>query len=70
MVDIAKQYAECFVVADNDTAGINAAKATGKPYWLSDKEGEDFNDYEMRNGALGAGESLLGFLKDSALLAA
>jgi hypothetical protein len=57
------------VVADNDTAGINAAKATGKPYWLSDKEGEDFNDYEIRNGALGAGESLLYLLKEVLLAA-
>lgn len=70
MVDIAKQNTECFVVADNDKAGIDAAKAAGKTYWLSDVEGEDFNDYEIRNGALGAGESLLSVLKGSDLLAA
>jgi len=69
MVDVAKQHIDCFLVADNDTAGINAAKATGKPYWLSDKEGEDFNDYEIRNGALCAGESLLCFLKEGLLAA-
>ena len=38
------------IVADHDPVGIKTAKSTGKKYWLSDVEGEDFNDYEIRVG--------------------
>lgn len=41
---------ECVIVADNDTTGIKVAKSTGKPYWVSPVEKEDFNDAEMRLG--------------------
>jgi hypothetical protein len=48
IVEIAKQYPDCIIVADNDPVGIRMAKQTGRPYWLSPNPGEDFNDYELR----------------------
>lgn len=41
-----------FVVADNDASGTGqrVAKESGLPYWISDKEGEDFNDAHQRLG--------------------
>jgi putative DNA primase/helicase len=47
---IAKSMSKCLVIADHDPIGIKTAKATGKKYWVSDMEGEDFNDYEVRVG--------------------
>jgi len=41
---------DCIVIADNDPVGIRMAVKTGKSYWVSDKEGEDFNDAETRLG--------------------
>lgn len=40
------------VVADNDLnhTGKIAAEESGKPYWLSETVGEDFNDYHLRVG--------------------
>jgi hypothetical protein len=46
-------------VADHDPVGIRTAKKTGKPFWLSPLDGEDFNDYEVRVGADEAGKSLI-----------
>lgn len=48
--NIAKDLKKCIVIADNDPIGIKTAKATGKPYWVSNVDGEDFNDFEMRLG--------------------
>lgn len=53
------------VVADNDKAGIDAAEKTGLPYWKSDKEGEDFNDYSKRVGTFASAMSLKPFLMKS-----
>jgi putative DNA primase/helicase len=41
-----------FVVADNDASGTGqrVAAATGLPYWMSDRVGEDFNDAHRRLG--------------------
>lgn len=47
---LAKKIGKCVIVADNDPVGIKTAKATGKKYWVSDVEGEDANDCEMRLG--------------------
>lgn len=47
---LSKNLKDCFVIADHDPIGLKTAKATGKRYWISDTEGEDFNDYEMRVG--------------------
>ena len=48
LVEIAKKYPDCIIVADNDPTGIHMAKKTGRPYWVSPNPGEDFNDYELR----------------------
>jgi putative DNA primase/helicase len=49
MLEIAKDL-DCIVIADNDPVGVKTAKQIGKPYWVSDTEGEDFNDMERRVG--------------------
>ena len=59
ILEVAKENRDGIIVADNDTTGIRVAKATGLPYWVSDVDGEDFNDAELRTGANSAGESLL-----------
>ena len=59
MLEVSKEYRDGFLVADNDATGIRVAKATGLPYWVSDVDGEDFNDAELRMGAMSAGECLL-----------
>jgi hypothetical protein len=48
------------VVADNDPNGIGekAARESGKPFWLSDTAGEDFNDFHVRVGLFRASQSL------------
>ena len=63
ILEVAKDYRDGFIVADNDTTGIRVAKATGLPYWVSDVDGEDFNDAELRMGAESAGESLLNLIR-------
>ena len=48
------------IVADNDAndTGKLAAEQTGKPYWISEAVGEDFNDYHVRVGLFQATQSL------------
>ena len=48
------------VVADHDESGTGerAAISTGKPYWLSETRGDDFNDYHQRKGVFHAANSL------------
>ena len=48
------------IIADNDTNGVGErfAKDTGKPYWISETVGEDFNDYHMRVGNFKASQEL------------
>lgn len=48
LIEVAKSYPNCIVVADNDPVGVRAAKKTGRPFWVSPNVGEDFNDYELR----------------------
>jgi len=61
---IARQIPGGIVIADNDLSntGENAAKASGKPYWLSPTVGEDFNDYSTRVGDFQSAFSLKKFL--------
>lgn len=58
--EVAKNFKDGFVVADNDPSGVgeSTAVATGKPYWISDTLGEDFNDYHLRVGQFKASQSL------------
>lgn len=48
------------VVADNDPNGVGeqVARGTGKPYWISEALGEDFNDFHVRVGLFKAMNSL------------
>lgn len=51
LIEVAKRFPDCVIVADNDPVGVRSAKKTGRPYWVSPNVGEDFNDYEMRMGS-------------------
>ena len=48
------------VVADNDASetGERVAKETGLKYWMSDRLGEDFNDFHQRVGLFKATQEL------------
>ena len=59
IIEIASKYPRCMIVADNDPVGMRTAKKTGKPFWSSPVEFEDFNDYEVRVGSAEAGKSLI-----------
>ena len=48
LIEVAKSFPDCIVVADNDPVGVRSAKKTGRPFWVSPNIGEDFNDYELR----------------------
>lgn len=58
MVEVAKSMRDPFVVADHDPVGIRTAQKIGR-YWLSDVDGEDFNDAEQRLGVEEVSQSLL-----------
>jgi putative DNA primase/helicase len=60
MKHIARNIGGGFIVADNDPncIGERTAKETGKPYWLSETVGDDFNDYHQRVGTFRASQNL------------
>ena len=57
---VAQSHRDALVVADNDESGTGQGVAveTGLPYWLSDKVGEDFNDFATRVGSFRASQAL------------
>lgn len=57
---IARTIGDGIIIADNDPNGIGekSAKETGKPYWLSETVGDDFNDYHQRVGTFRASQNL------------
>lgn len=57
MIEIAKNCKNPLVIADNDPVGIKTAQRIGQ-YWISDVEGEDFNDAEQRLGTKAVCHSL------------
>jgi putative DNA primase/helicase len=59
IIQMAEKYNNCVIVADNDSVGLKTAIKTGRPYWVSDLEGEDANDYEKRNGSVALGLSII-----------
>lgn len=61
MLEIAKGKHCPLVIADNDPVGLKTAQKIGQ-YWVSDVEGEDFNDAELRLGVEGIAQSLLDVL--------
>ena len=69
MKEVAGRVPGGFVVADNDPNGVGeqAARDTGKPYWLSPAIREDFNDYHQRVGDFAASQSLKKFLLGNAI---
>ena len=50
MKRLAQNMRDSLVIADNDASltGERVAKEIGRPYWISDRKGEDFNDYSRR----------------------
>jgi putative DNA primase/helicase len=66
---IAQDIGEGFVIADNDKSktGERVAIETGLPYWMSDTEGEDFNDFHRRVGIFKASMSLRAALMKKAV---
>jgi len=60
MQEICRHIPSGFVIADNDSnhTGESTAQKTGKPYWISDTVGEDFNDYHLRVGTFKASQSI------------
>jgi putative DNA primase/helicase len=60
MKHIARTVPDGIVIADNDpnNIGEKTARETGKPYWISDTVGEDFNDYHKRLGNFKASQNL------------
>lgn len=60
LVPISKALRPGIVVADNDKSGTGerVARETGWRYWISDREGEDFNDTHQRIGLHHAAQSL------------
>jgi putative DNA primase/helicase len=61
MLEVAKGKVNPLVIADNDPVGLRVAKKIGD-YWASTREGEDFNDAEMREGTAVVSQSLIAFL--------
>jgi putative DNA primase/helicase len=57
---VSRNIRDGIIVADNDpnSIGETTAKKTGKPYWISETVGEDFNDYHIRVGNFKASQSL------------
>ena len=58
--EVASLIPDGIVVADNDPSGVGEriAKETGKPYWLSDTVGHDFNDHYLAHGLFKTAQSL------------
>jgi putative DNA primase/helicase len=58
--EVAREVEGGIVVADCDLnrVGELAARASNKPYWMSDTVGEDFNDFHNRVGLFKASASL------------
>lgn len=60
MVRVAEGLEQGLVIADNDESGTGqkAAEEIGWPVWMSDRVGEDANDYHRRVGLFGFSQSL------------
>lgn len=68
MLKVAKNHGEGIVIADNDMPsqqvphaggmGLKVAQDIGLPFWISDREKEDFNDHAQRVGLFRSSQSL------------
>jgi len=65
MVKVASRLGSGIVIADNDVSGTGerVAKQIGWSYWLSDRAGEDFNDFASRLGVFRASQKLLNVIR-------
>ena len=65
MIKVAETLSQGYVVADNDESktGENTAKKIGWPFWMSDVEGEDFNDTQRRLGSFKSASSLCSLIR-------
>lgn len=61
LLRFARLNPDAFVLADNDASGtgLKVAKESGLKYFMSEVEGEDFNDLHKRAGTFKAGMMLL-----------
>jgi hypothetical protein len=57
---VARSIKGGLVIADHDANGIGEKTAIhiGKPYWISNTIGQDFNDFHISNGDFKASQSL------------
>lgn len=64
LVKVAQRLPGCLVVADNDESGAGkaAAEKTGRPFWMSDRVGEDLNDHCRRVKLFKASQSIREFV--------
>ena len=55
------------VLADNDASGTGerVAQEIGWPYWMSDREGEDANDFHLRRGLFALAQGIRGVLREA-----
>jgi len=60
MIKVASGLEQGIVIADNDASGTGqeAAQKIGWPTWMSDRTGEDANDFHMRVGMFAFTQSL------------
>ena len=68
MAKIAANLPDCFLIADRDAPsqhaplpggmGLKVATESGRPFWISDIEGEDFDTYLTRVGVFRASQAL------------
>lgn len=67
LVKVAQRLPGCLVVADNDESGAGkaAAEKTGRPFWMSDRVGEDLNDCCRRVKLFKASQSIRKFILDT-----
>lgn len=65
MKRIAQTLSGGIVLADHDASGTGerVAREIGWPYWMSDVEGEDFNDAHQRKGIVGLSLEMMGVLR-------
>lgn len=60
MKEIARNIPNGIIIADNDPnqIGESVAIETGKPYWISETVGHDFNDDHLKHGTFKMSQSL------------
>lgn len=67
MKKVAEQLPGGVVLADNDESGTGerVAKEIGWPYWMSDRVGEDANDYHQRRGLFALSQGIAAAIRQT-----